>query len=73
MIDIPIFLKLAFLGAIIASISSGIMGSFVVIKRISSITGSISHSILGGIGFFEYLKYSYNIAWLDPMLGAVLA
>ncbi|NGX49527.1 MAG: Manganese transport system membrane protein MntB [Candidatus Anoxychlamydiales bacterium] len=73
MIDIPVFLQLAFLGAIIASISSGIMGSFVVIKRISSITGSISHSILGGIGVFEYLRHTYDIPWLDPMLGAVIA
>ncbi|NGX30371.1 MAG: Manganese transport system membrane protein MntB [Candidatus Anoxychlamydiales bacterium] len=73
MIVLPVFLKLAFLGAIIASFSSGIMGSYVVIKRISSITGSISHSILGGIGFFEYLNYKYDIPWLDPMLGAVIA
>ncbi|NGX35162.1 MAG: Manganese transport system membrane protein MntB [Candidatus Anoxychlamydiales bacterium] len=73
MIDLPIFLKLAFLGAVIASISSGIMGSFVVIKRISSITGSISHSILAGIGFFEYLRHAYDIHWLDPMLGAIIA
>ncbi|NGX28816.1 MAG: Manganese transport system membrane protein MntB [Candidatus Anoxychlamydiales bacterium] len=71
--NIPSYLLLAFLGAIIASISSGVMGSFVVIKRISSITGSIAHSILGGIGFFEYLKYSYDIPWLDPMQGATIA
>ncbi len=73
MIHLPVFLKLAFLGAIIASISSGIMGSFVVIKRISSITGSIAHSILGGIGAFEYLRYTYDIHWLDPMLGAIIS
>ena len=71
--DIPSFLQLAFIGAIIASISSGIMGSFVVIKRISSITGSIAHSILAGIGFFEYLRYTYNLSWIDPMQGATIA
>lgn len=69
---IPIFLQLAFLAGIISSISSGIMGSFVVIKRISSITGSISHSILGGIGLFELLKYKYDLPWLDPMYGAMI-
>jgi zinc transport system permease protein len=73
MLSLPLFLQLAVLGAIIGSVSSGIMGSFVVIKRISSITGSIAHSILGGIGLFEYLKYKYDISWIDPMQGAILA
>ncbi|MBN2479807.1 MAG: metal ABC transporter permease [Parachlamydiales bacterium] len=67
------FLHLAIIGAIIASFSSGLMGSYVVIKRISSITGSIAHSILGGIGFFEFLKYKYEIIWLDTFYGAFLA
>lgn len=73
MLTIPLFLKLAIIGAIIGSISSGIMGCFVVVKRISSITGSIAHSILGGIGLFEYLRYKFNIEWIDPMQGAMLA
>ncbi|MFA6119570.1 MAG: metal ABC transporter permease [Parachlamydiales bacterium] len=73
MISIPIFLQFAFLAGIISSLTSGIMGSYVVIKRISSITGSISHSILAGIGLFDFLSYKYNIAWLDPMYGAVIA
>ncbi len=66
-------LQLGLLIGIISSISSGIMGSYVVIKRISSITGSISHSILGGIGFFTWLIYYYNTTWLNPMQGATLA
>jgi len=73
MIDIPIFLQYALLAGIISSLSSGIMGSYVVIKRISSITGSIAHSIFAGIGSFEYLKYKYDIPWLDPMHGAIIA
>lgn len=70
---IPTFLQLALFAGIISSLPSGIMGSFVVIKRISSITGSIAHSILGGIGLFEFLKYKYNVPWLDPMYGAIIA
>jgi len=73
MLTIPIFLHLALLAGIISSITSGIMGSYVVIKRISSITGSIAHSILGGIGLVEFLKYKYNLLWLDPMHGAIIA
>jgi len=72
MITIPTFLQLALLAGMISSLSSGIMGSFIVIKRISSITGSIAHSILGGIGLFEFLKYKYNLPWLDPMYGAII-
>lgn len=68
----PIFLQLAIFAGIISSVSSGIMGSYIVIKRISSITGSISHSILGGIGLFELLKYKYNMPSLDPMYGAMI-
>lgn len=70
--NIPIFLQLAILTGIISSISSGLMGSYVVIKRITSITGSIAHSILGGIGLFELLKYKYNLFWIDSMYGAML-
>jgi zinc transport system permease protein len=72
MITIPIFLQLALFAGIISSIPSGIMGSYVVIKRIASITGSIAHSILAGIGLFEFLKYKYNVLWLDPMYGAII-
>lgn len=70
--NLPLFLQFAFLAGIISSISSGITGSYVVIKRISSITGSIAHCILGGIGLFELLKYKYNIYWLDPIYGAMI-
>ena len=67
------YLQLAFFSALVASISSGIMGSYVVVKKISSITGSISHSILAGIGFFQFLQYKYNLVYFDPLFGAFLA
>jgi len=67
------FLQLALLGGILASIASGVMGSFVVIKRIASLSGSIAHSILGGIGFFYWLKYNQGQTWADPIYGAFLA
>lgn len=67
------FLLSALLASFLASISSGIMGSFIVIKKISSIAGSIAHSILGGIGFFLFLNYKYNLTFLKPIYGAFLA
>lgn len=48
---------------ILCSIACGIIGSYVVIKRISSISGSIAHSAFGGIG----LSY---LCGLNPLLGA---
>lgn len=66
------FLQNALIAIALSSIASGIMGSFVVIKRISSLAGSISHSILGGIGLFLWLNYKYNLNWMDPLYGAFI-
>jgi zinc transport system permease protein len=68
----PILQK-ALIAGILASLASGIMGSYVVIKKISSISGSIAHSILGGIGLFILLQYKFNIPYLNPMFGAFIA
>lgn len=72
MIDNP-FLYMAILAGLAASVTSGIMGSFVVIKRIVFIAGSISHSVLGGMGLALWLKRTHGIEWLTPMHGAVFA
>lgn len=66
-------LQYALLAAVFASIAGGVMGSFVVIKRLAFISGGISHSILGGIGFSVWLKATYSIAWLTPLWGALVA
>jgi zinc transport system permease protein len=58
---------------LLASVSLGTMGSFVVVRRISYIAGAISHSVLGGIGLALYLQTQAGIAWFPPMVGAVAA
>jgi zinc transport system permease protein len=76
MIDILIlnpFLLFALLAGLAASITSGVIGSYVVTKRIVFISGSISHAVLGGMGFFLWLKKTHNISFLTPMQGAILA
>ena len=65
-------LKHAILASILASIAAGIMGSYVVIKKISSISGSISHSIIGGIGLSVFLQYKYKLFWFNYSVGAFL-
>ncbi len=67
------FLYMAILAGIAGSITGGIMGSFVVVKRIVFISGSIAHSILGGMGFFLWLHRTFDIAWINPLQGAIVA
>lgn len=63
----------AFLAGLAASVVSGIIGSYVVVKRIVFIGGSISHAVLSGIGFCIWLERTKGAAWADPLLGALAA
>lgn len=65
------FLVMALLAGLAASISSGIVGAFVVIKRIVFLSGSIAHSVLGGMGLCLFLRRTYAIEWITPMQGAL--
>lgn len=63
----------AVLASLAASIVSGIIGSYVVVKRIGFISGSISHSVLSGIGFSLWLERTRGVEWLPPLAGALIA
>lgn len=56
-----------------ASIVSGIIGAYVVVKRIVFISGSISHSVLAGIGFSLWLERVRGVEWISPLYGALVA
>lgn len=62
----------ALLAGLAGSVVSGIVGSYVVVKRIVFISGSISHSVLGGMGFCLWLQRVYGIGWATPTLGALV-
>lgn len=64
------FLQMALFSGVLASIAGGIVGSYVVIKRIVFISGSIAHSVLGGMGLALFLQYKFNLPWLSPIYGA---
>ena len=70
--DAHYFLFMALIAALLASVSSGIVGSYVVVKRIVFISGSIAHAVLGGMGIFLYIKRVYDLPYLSPMMGAFL-
>jgi len=67
------FLRCALGAGLLASVAFGIVGTYVVARRISYIAGAISHCCLGGIGVALYLQKAAGIAWFHPLLGAVLA
>lgn len=58
------FLQTAVATALLASIGCGVMGTYVVVKRIAFIAGGIAHSVLGGMGAAVYFGF-------DPLFGAL--
>ena len=60
------FLRTAVIAGVLASIGCGVIGSYVVVKRISFLAGGIAHAVLGGMGVALFYG-------LDPMSGALAA
>lgn len=58
------FFRNAFLAAFLASLTCGIIGTYIVSRRIVFISGGITHASFGGIGMGYYFGF-------DPILGAV--
>jgi zinc transport system permease protein len=60
------FLRVALIAGLLASVGCGVIGTFVVVKRIAFLAGGIAHSVLGGMGAALYFGF-------DPLLGALAA
>ncbi len=56
------FMQNALLAALLASVACGIVGAYVVVKRIVFIAGGISHAAFGGIGLGYWL--GVNPLWV---------
>jgi zinc transport system permease protein len=67
------FLLMALAAGFAASFASGIIGSLVVVKRIVAMSGSIAHSVLGGMGICLWLRRTYGLDFLTPLHGALAA
>ena len=61
-----------FLVAAIACLLCGVVGTFVVVKRMVFATGGIAHTSFGGVGLAYYLMSVFAVSWFTPILGAVL-
>jgi len=59
------FMRNAILAGLLASVACGVVGVYVVMKRIVSMSGSIAHASFGGIGLGYLLNFS-------PVLGAMV-
>ncbi|MDF2578389.1 MAG: ABC-type transporter, permease subunit [Chlamydiales bacterium] len=65
------FIQAALIAGLAASIVGGTVGSYVVVKRIAFISGSIAHCVLSGLGITLWLRYAYDLPWLSPVYGAL--
>lgn len=66
------FLQLAVLAALLASVCCGMVGTYVVVKRMGYLAGGIAHSVLGGIGVAVFLDYPVMLGALAAALAAAL-
>ena len=67
------FLQYAILTGILASLACGVIGAFVVVRRITYIAGGISHTVLGGMGAALFLQKVYHWESANPLFGAIVA
>jgi zinc transport system permease protein len=67
------FMQNALIAGCLAGIACGIIGSYVVVRKISYIAGGIAHCVLGGMGAALYLQKVYGWRSLTPLHGAVVA
>ena len=67
------FLRYAFIAGALASVAFGMVGTFVVVRRITYVAGAISHAVLGGVGAALYAHEVLGWTWCTPMIGAAFA
>jgi zinc transport system permease protein len=59
------FFQNALIISVLAAVAAGIIGAFIVVKRMSLISGSIAHTAFGGLGISYFLNS-------NPLFGAVI-
>lgn len=63
----------AVLTGMLAGVTCGVVGTFVVVRRITYLGAGIAHCVLGGMGAAMYLQTVHGWSWLHPLHGAVAA
>ncbi|HOI56878.1 MAG TPA: metal ABC transporter permease [Phycisphaerae bacterium] len=63
----------AVLAALLASVAGGVVGTYVVVRRITYLAGGIAHCVLGGMGAAVWLRHRHGLDFIEPMHGAIVA
>jgi len=68
------FLLTGLLAGVGASLACGVIGPYVITRRIVFLVGAIAHMAVGGVGAAIFLRHWYpsSFAWFEPMSGAVI-
>lgn len=61
------FFKNALIGVLIISVAAGIIGTYIITRRMVSISGGVTHACFGGLGL------GYYIGWNPVIMAAVFA
>ena len=56
-----------------SSIPAGIVGSWIVVNRISYLAAAVAHAVLGGVGIGIYLRHHMGWEWVTPFSGGLFA
>ncbi|MFH1070594.1 MAG: metal ABC transporter permease [Candidatus Glassbacteria bacterium] len=67
------FLQNGLAAGLLAGVACGVVGSYVVTRRLTYLAGGIAHCVLGGIGAAAWLRKVHGLVWLDPLYGALAA
>ncbi len=62
------------IAGLLAAIACGLIGPYVITRRIVFLSGAIAHMAVGGIGAAVFLSTTYpqTFDWLKPLLGALI-
>lgn len=63
----------AVVAALLVSLSCGVVGTYVVVRRITYIAAGVAHCVLGGMGAARYLQTVHGWQFLHPIYGALAA
>lgn len=66
-------MQLAVIVGLLSSVACGVIGTYVVTRRISYIAGAVAHSVLGGMGAAQYMAVVWGWTRVKPLHGAIAA
>jgi len=61
------------IAGVLASLACGVIGTYVVTRRITYLAGGIAHCVLGGMGCARYMQVVHKWTFFDPLVGALIA